>query len=220
MHSYQLVGAESTQSHSPYYESDSSVKKGKGPKQTLGEIVLAASFLVGPTTAFASDDEMVEKGLPLILIDNKTNSNAALWQKPSAKKVSGATYLGQKFSSISEHHSNGWTKLSDALTRWASLSDGWAGPQSRAPSKASLENARRLKAMIMTRQTNSPEAYIDADGEIGFRWRADDKVSVIAFGDSGSVEAYIDDRKKNELVEIDSATLTTFSLDDFLGRAV
>lgn len=216
---YELVDTISTHESVRFFESDSDSIQSKGSRRTLGDLMIAASFLVAPNTALANESESMDGGVSMIQVDSATAASIGSWRRPSVAKVSNDTRLPSYFSTSLGDETGRWNKLSDTLDKWSMLSDGWGGLHSKAPSAIGLRNAKRLRAMLISRGLTPPEVYIDADGEVGFRWRNGDHVSAIAFTDEGAIEAYIDDRAKNELREIESSDLATFPLDEFLISA-
>jgi len=84
-----------------------------------------------------------------------------------------------------------WERISRDFSSWQNLSPDWDAEQGIPPRQEVLDAGRQALRDIKVGGAPVPEHYIAGDGEIGFRWRGDDRFASLSFIDDGHVLAYM-----------------------------
>jgi hypothetical protein len=74
-----------------------------------------------------------------------------------------------------------WQGIRSRVSSWTKLTDGWEAEDSKAPSRVCLDAALQFVKRAEMAALPVGETYIDADGEIGFRWSANGDFGTVAF---------------------------------------
>lgn len=114
-----------------------------------------------------------------------------------------------------ERTNDDWLAILALLDDWSLLTDGWFDERSKAPSRELLDNAREFISKIV-RVRLAPEAYIDPDGEVGFRWKSEKGFASISFLQDGDIVGAIRSNSDGILLEVDTPFIFWKSYFEFM----
>ena len=99
---------------------------------------------------------------------------------------------------------HGWEHIQGRLKDFAKLPYDWDGEGGNAPPAIFIDNAQSFVVDAMTNDVPVPELYIDAGGEVGFRWRKFNWYASVSFLDDGHGVAYLETPDTPEPVRVDA----------------
>ena len=80
-------------------------------------------------------------------------------------------------------------ELAAKLRDYANLADDWDGDNGHAPARKDIENAVRFISHIPESALFSAQLMVAGDGDVGFRWRQNDRFLEVGFSD-GEISFY------------------------------
>lgn len=119
------------------------------------------------------------------------------------------------FASPGSATSDQWMDLSNTIENWLHLSADWDGDDGCAPSRVAVNSAVSFLNRALRARLPLPEATVDGDGEIAFRWKGQESSASACFLSDGAIVAYVSHPGVRPLYKLDERYNEQLELSKF-----
>jgi hypothetical protein len=134
---------------------------------------------------------------------------------PSAYAHWRSALLGDSWPS----NASRWAELEAEVTSWADLPDDQAEEDGCKPSAATTDAGLSFLARLRSARVPAPNAaFVDADGELGFRWRSKQSSASACFLPDGHIVAYASRSDGRHLWKLDQRYEADLDLNSLFER--